>query len=187
MRIDGVAYYHAYDPRTVTADVAEGPSNRSKVLHAVRRLGHVFDDGSAVFPEADLLARAGLGRGTRGAFLLRNAVDQLIREGFVTRVAGTLDATGRPHFPAAAGEDSVELLFYAPLIEPAAHPDEPGDDGDPADRREHWVKGFLRKLPPGARPSPRSLALYQRAVELDQVPDEPLAPGYTYVQKHHRH
>ncbi|GGR59602.1 hypothetical protein GCM10010168_93040 [Actinoplanes ianthinogenes] len=184
MRIDGVNYYHDYDPKTVTRDFEPRPSNRGQVLATIRKLGRVFEDGSAVFPEAELAKRSGLGRGQKGAFLLKNAVDQLIREGYVTRVEGSTDPAGHPSYPAADGEEPVDLLFYAPLVEPAQHPSEP-DDSDPEhhDRREHWVKGFVRKLPPGAQPSERQLSAYQRAVENE----EELPPGYTFVKKHHRH
>ncbi|WP_238006783.1 hypothetical protein KZZ52_24345 [Dactylosporangium sp. AC04546] len=183
LRIDGVAYYHEYDPEVVTRECRPGPSNRGQVLAAVRRLGRVYEDGTALFPEADLVRRSGLGRGKRGTFLLRNAVDQLIREGFVTRVAGSVDADGQPSYPAVDGEEPVGMLFYAPLIEPAALPDD-GEHGT-SDRRDHWVSGFVRKLPPGAQPSPRQLSLHQQAVDSEQV-SEPLAPGYTFVKKHHR-
>ena len=181
MRIDGVDYFHEYDPVAVTREYRPPKSNRGGVLGAVRRLGRVFEDGSAVFPEADLAARAGLGRGTKGAFLLRNAVDQLIREGFVTRVPGSVDAAGRPSYPAVEGEAPADMLFYAPLLEPVPPPD------DGAERRDHWVHGFVRKLPPGAQPSPQQLRLHQQAVDNEQIPDGPLAPGYTFVKKHHRH
>ncbi|MGI5241944.1 hypothetical protein [Dactylosporangium sp. CA-139066] len=184
MRIDGVGYFHEYDPVVVTREVAPGVSNRGKVMHAVRRLGRVFDDGSAVFPEDQLTARAGLGRGTKGTFLLRNAVEQLIREGFVTRVEGSLGADATPSYPPVDGEERAAMLFYAPLIEPAARPGEE-EGGEASERREHWVSGFIRKLPPGAQPSPRSLSLYQQAVENEQFSEE-LAPGYTFVKKHHR-
>ncbi|MFG2041549.1 hypothetical protein [Dactylosporangium sp. NPDC048998] len=184
MRIDGVDYFHEYDPKVVTQEYAPGTSNRGKVLHAVRRLGRVFDDGSAVFAESELPARCGLGRGARGSFLLRNAVEQLIREGYVTRVLGSVDPAGHPSYPAVDGEEVAEMLFYAPLIEPAPHSGD-ADSGD-ADRREHWVNGFLRKLPAGAQPSEKQLALHQQAVENEQITAAPLAPGYTFVKKHHR-
>ncbi|WP_432992623.1 hypothetical protein [Dactylosporangium sp. CA-233914] len=183
LRVDGVDYFHEYDPKVATHEAAPGNSNRGKVLHAVRRLGRLFDDGSALFPEADLAGRGGLGRGTRGAFLLRNAVDQLIREGFVTRVPGSVDAGGRPSYPAVPGEEPAEMLLYAPLVEPAPLGD---DDHDPSDRREHWVNGFIRKLPPGAQPSERQLSMYQQAVDNELIDEGQLAPGYTYVKKHHR-
>ncbi|GIF04880.1 hypothetical protein [Actinoplanes siamensis] len=187
LRIDGVNYYHEYDPQTVTRDYDPRPSNRGQVLRAIRGLGQVFEDGSAVFPEEALAKQAGLGRGQKGAFLLKNAVEQLIREGYVTRVEGSADASGRPSYPAVDGEEPVELLFYAPLVDPAQHPGETdGEGGEHHDRREHWVKGFIRKLPPGAQPSEKQMAAYQRALETEQI-DEHLEPGYTFVKKHHRH
>jgi hypothetical protein len=184
MRIDGVDYFHDYDPRVVTRECGPGTSNRGKVLHAVRRHGHVFEDGSAVLAESALAGHCGLGRGARGTFLLRNAVDQLIREGYLTRVPGSLDPAGYPSYPAVDGRKPADLLFYAPLVEPAPYPGE--DDAEGADRREHWVNGFVRKLPPGAQPSERQVSLHEQAVETDEVPASPLAPGYTFVKKHHR-
>jgi hypothetical protein len=185
LRVDGVDYFHEYDPRVVTREIDAGDSNRGQVLRAVRRQGRVMQDGSAVFAESKLAAQCGLGRGARGAFLLRNAVDQLIREGFLTRVPGSVDAAGYPSYPAVAGQKSAEMLFYAPLVEPAPDPDDPESD-DGAERRDHWVNGFVRKLPPGAQPSERQLSLHERAVESEQVAAVPLAPGYTFVKKHHR-
>lgn len=175
LRIDGVVYFHGYDPEVVTRECAPGEANWAKVLSTVRRLGRVFDDGSAVFAEAQLAARSGLGRGARGSFLLRNAVDQLLREGYVTRVEGSVDPAGHPSYPAVDGEEPADMLLYAPLVEPAPHHD------DDAERREHWVNGFVRKLPPGAHASKKQVELHQQILEQDELP-----PGYTFVKKHHR-
>jgi hypothetical protein len=190
VRVDGVDYFHEYDPRVVTREFDRGTSNRGRVLLAVRRQGRVFDDGSAVLAEPDLVAYCGLGRGARGTFLLRNAVEQLIREGYLTRVPGSVDSAGYPAYPAVVGQKAAEMLFYAPLVEPAPDPGEPGAEGadgtDGVERPDHWVNGFVRKLPPGAQPSEKQRALHERAVEGEQLPADPLAPGYTFVQKHHR-
>jgi len=172
VRVDGVDFFHEYDPKVVTREFDAGSSNRGQVLHAVRRLGRVFDDGSAVIAEAVAAARSGLGRGAKGKFLLRNAVDQLIREGYLTRVEGSLDSSGYPSYPAADGQKTAEMLFYAPLVEPVP---------DAADRAEHEVGAFVRKLPPGAQASEKQVILHEQ-----EAPEEPLAPGYTYVKKHHR-
>jgi len=183
LRVDGVNYYHEYDPKVVTREFVAGTSNRGQVLHAVRRQGRVFADGSAVLAEAGLAAQTGLGRGARGSFLLRNAVDQLIREGYLTRVTGSLDPSGYPAYPAVEGQKTAEMLFYAPLVEPAAYPDDPDDpDGGGTARPEHWVNGFVRRLPPGAQASEKQLKLHDEADD----GDGPLAPGYTYVKRHHR-
>jgi hypothetical protein len=183
LRVDGTDYFHEYDPRVVTRQFAPDESNRGRVLYAVRSMGRVFADGSAVLPEAGLAARCGLGRGARGAFLLRNAVDQLIREGYLTRVSGSLDSTGYPAYPAVPGQKAAEMLFYAPLVEPAPDPREPGYPGD---RAEHLVNGFVRKLPPGAHASQRQLTLHEKAVESEEIDPQPLTPGYTFVKRHHR-
>ncbi|GAA0585963.1 hypothetical protein GCM10010172_84020 [Paractinoplanes ferrugineus] len=174
VRVDGVDYFHEYDPKVVTREFEPGPANWSKVLHAVCRHGRVFDDGSAVFAEAKIAVKAGLGRGAKGAFLLKNAIDQLLREGYVTRVQGSGDST----FPAEDGAEPVGMLFYAPLVDPTAPPE---------GRHDHWVNGFIRKLPAGAQPSEKQLSLHQRAVASEQIDPVPLEPGYTFVQKHHRH
>lgn len=187
MRIDGAGYFHEYDPKVVTRDSAPDRSNRGQVLHAVRRHGRLLDDGSAVLAEPALAAHCGLPRGARGAFLLRNAVDQLIREGYLTRVPGSIDPAGYPCYPAVDGQKPAEMLFYAPLVEPAPDPGDPGDgDAGGGDRPDHWVNGFVRRLPPGAQPSEKQLTLHERAVEEEQVPASPLAPGYTFVKRHHR-
>jgi hypothetical protein len=177
MRIDGVDYFHEYDPKVATRECAPGPSNRGRVLHAVRRQGRVFDDGSAVLAEPALPAHCGLGRGARGRFLLANAVDQLLREGYLTRVPGSVDSSGYPSYPAVDGQKPAEMLFYAPLVEPVP---------DPSGAAEHTVNAFVRKLPPGARASEKQVTLHERAVESEEIEAEPLAPGYTYVKKHHR-
>jgi hypothetical protein len=174
IRVDGVDYFHEYDPRVVTREFDAGTSNRGQVLYAVRKHGRVFDDGSAVLPEAGLAARTGLGRGTRGTFLLRNALDQLIREGYLTRVTGSLDATGYPAYPAVDGQKTADMLFYAPMVEPAPYP------GEDEAGREYWVSGFVRKLPRGAQPSERQVALHEQVTETE------LEPGYTFVKKHRR-
>lgn len=186
MRVDGVDYFHEYDPRVVTREFDPGVSNRGRVLDAVRRLGRVFEDGSAVFPEAELPAHCGLGRGKKGLFLLRNAVDQLLREGYVTRVTGSTGPAGELDYPAVDGAETLDLLFYAPLVEEAPLPGESHGHGDGGDRRDHWVSGFVRRLPPGAHASKKQLSLHQQAIEKEQFDGFTLEPGYTFVKKHHR-
>ena len=173
MRIDGVDYFHEYDLKVITRDFTPDSSNRARVLHAVRHHGRLFDDGSAALAESGLAALCGLGRGARGTFLLRNAVDQLIRDGYLTRVPGSVESTGYPAYPATEGEKPADLLFYAPLVEPAPEP-------DGSERAEHWVNGFVRKLPPGAQASEKQLNLHEK------LSDDPLDPGYTFVKRHHR-
>jgi hypothetical protein len=186
MRVDGVDFFHEYDPKVVTREFTPDKSNRAQVLFTVRRHGRIFSDGSTVLAESGLAAHCGLGRGARGAFLLRNAVEQLIREGYLTRVPGSVDSAGYASYPAVDGQKAAEMLFYAPLVEPAPYPGYPDGDGDGSDRHEHWVNGFVRKLPPGAKPSEKQLTLHERAVEGEQIVARPLAPGHTFVKKHHR-
>jgi hypothetical protein len=187
LRVDGVDYFHEYDPKVVTREFVAGTSNRGQVLHAVRRLGRIYSDGSAVLAESGLAKQCGLGRGARGSFLLRNAVEQLIREGYLTRVPGSVDSSGYPCYPAVDGQKSAEMLFYAPLVEPVPDVDDPDSAGaEAADRHDHWVNGFVRRLPTGAQASEKQLTLHERAIENEQTTAGPLAPGYTFVKKHHR-
>ncbi|MEU8819595.1 hypothetical protein [Actinoplanes sp. NPDC048796] len=186
VRVDGVDYFHEYDPKVVTREFDPGKSNRGHVLNAVRRQGRVFEDGSAVLPEERVSSLSGLGRGAKAAFLLRNAVDQLIREGFLTRVEGSVDSSGYPSYPPADGQKTADMLFYAPLVEPIEFADEDGEHGDGAERRDHWVRGFVRRLPPGAHPSEKQLSAHEQAVENAQIGAGELAPGYTFVKRHHR-
>jgi len=187
IRVDGVDYYHHYDPTVITREFDPGLSNRGQVLNAVRRLGRVFDDGSAVFPEAELPAHCGLGRGKKGTFLLRNAVDQLLREGYVTRVTGSTGPDSELNYPAVDGEETLDLLFYAPLVEEAPLPEPGGEShGEGGERREHWVNGFVRRLPPGAHASRKQFTLHQQAIEKEDIDGFTLEPGYTFVKRHHR-
>jgi hypothetical protein len=163
VRVDGLDYFHEYDPKVATREFDSGTSNRGRVLRAVRRNGRIFDDGSAALAASSVGRLAGLGRGQRGTFLLDNALDQLTREGYLTKVMGSVDSSGYPSYPAVAGQKAAEMLFYAPLVEPVPM------DGD--ERAEHWVDGFVRKLPPGAHASPSTV---------------PLEPGYTFVKRHRR-
>jgi hypothetical protein len=102
-------------------------------------------------------------------------------------VPGSVDPAGYPSYPAVEGQKDAEMLFYAPLVEPAPYPGAPGsDDGDGGERHEHWVNGFVRRLPPGAQPSEKQRTLHEQAVEEDEVDAGPLAPGYTFVKRHHR-
>ena len=175
LRVDGIEYFCEYDPKVVTRDSRPDKSNRGAVLHAVRKLGRVFDDGSAVLTEELLAKRSGLGRGQKGTFLLKHAIDQLIREGFLTRVTGSVDPAGHPSYPPVDGQAEADMVFYAPMVEPI--PVE-------SHRGEHWVTGFMRKLPRGAQPTQKQLDLYHRARQFSDI--GPLKPGYTFVQKHHR-
>lgn len=173
VRIDGVDYHHEYDPKVVTREYGPVTSNRGRVLHAIRRQGRVFDDGSAALAESEVARWCGLGRGAKGRFLVRNAVDQLIREGFLMRVEGSLDPSGYPSYPAVAGQKPADLLFYAPMVDEVLIP-------GGSDRPEHWVHGFVRKLPPGAQASEKQVTLHE------QVDPTPLEPGYTFVRRHPR-
>ncbi|GGQ61448.1 hypothetical protein [Couchioplanes azureus] len=184
LRVDGALYFHEYDPKVVTREFVPDDSNRAKVLAAVRRHGRVFADGSAVLVEAELAGHCGLGRGARGAFLLRNAVEQLGREGFLTRLTGSTDSSGYPSYPAVDGQRTAGMLFYAPLVEPTPFPDD--DDSANAERQDHWVNGFVRRLPPGAQASEKQRILHEQAGGDDEAGREPLAPGFTYVKRHHR-
>ena len=103
----------------------------------------------------------------------RNAVDQLIREGYLTRVTGSLDSTGYPTYPAVGGQKAADMLFYAPMVEPAPYP------GEEEAGSEYWVNGFVRKLPRGAQPSERQVALHEQVTETELEPATLANPSKT--------
>ena len=178
VRVDGVDYFHEYDPRVVTREFEPGPANWSRVLHAVCRHGRVFEDGSAVFAEAKVAAKAGLGRGAKGAFLLKNAIDQLLREGYLTRVVGSGDST----FPAEDGAEPVDMLFYAPLVDPTTPPEGAGRHEQVAAREGQDVVAHARRtdadlLPPATGELDFALLRDQRPPAQRPQRAAPAAPG----------
>lgn len=177
------AHLTAADDEDVPAHDADA---REWVLLTLRRLGHLFDDGSVMLAESALIANCRtMGMPPQRAGDVSAAVEQLLEAGRITRVRGSRDANGRPHHPARRGEAGMDLLRYAPAEEVTETHSSP--TGETRNGSEHWVAGFVRRLPDGRQASAESTARHQEAIRAAEVVDRPLPPGFTYVQPHRRH
>lgn len=113
------------------------------------------------------------------------AVAGLIQDRRITRVRGGLDSEGLPSCPARTGQTPVDLLRYAPRVVPVGLAADQRK-AKPAPRHDHWVDGFVRRLPAGAHASAESIEAHREAVRAAQIVDRALPDGFTYVQRHHR-
>ncbi|MBU2666898.1 hypothetical protein KOI35_25635 [Actinoplanes bogorensis] len=190
--ISDVEYLFVYDPKIVTRDLSSeveraGPSDRGWILSALRRLGHLFYDGSVTLSESAISSACrSVGMPATRLGRVGTTVERLLREGHIKRVEGSVDRAGQPFCPPVRGQAPVSLLRYSPPVVKAgrrngAHPDAGGP------RAGHWVTGFVRRLPDGAQRSPEQDQLHQEEIRAARVVDRPLAPGYTFVRSHHRH
>lgn len=194
-RIDELTYRHRYDIQVVTRENVPGAdqegtrpdlSDAGWVMRTLRTLGHLSADGSAVLAEAALVRNClELGLPEDRTERIHATVEQLIRERRIRRVAGSLDRTGQPSYPPRRGESRVDLLRYAPRVEHVAPPPDHRGVEQP-NRRDHWVSGFVRRLPPGAHASDEQMDAHREAVRAAEVVDRPLPDGYTYVRRHRR-
>ncbi|MFE0590684.1 hypothetical protein [Micromonospora echinospora] len=193
-KIDGVEYSHRYEPQVVTREVALGLaqargvsdlSDASWVLHTLRKLGYLSVDGTATLAEEALVRNCiALGLPQRRADGLSVVIDQLLRSGRIQRVQGSLDLDGRPWCPPRPGHVRTALLRYVPRVESVTAS---RDGGFPqSDRAGHWVAGFVRRLPPGARASAEQIEAHRDAVRAHELVDRDLPEGFTYVRRHHR-
>lgn len=194
-RVDELTYRHRYDLRVVVRENApgsdqEGPvpdlSDSGWVMRALRKLGHLSPDGSVVLAETALVRNClELGLPPSRVDRLHPAVKDLIRDRRLARVRGSLDASGLPSCPPRPGQRPADLLRYVPKVAAlAALPAQRNDQRPP--RRDHWVDGFVRRLPPGAHASEELIQAHREAVRAAEVVDRPLPDGFTYVRRHRR-
>ncbi|MFF8946708.1 hypothetical protein ACF1A5_31520 [Streptomyces sp. NPDC014864] len=196
--IDGQLVAHRYDPGVLTregapgsgrdGDSSTGLDTRRLVLRAVRRFGRLTPDGHA------LLDRAALPRGVydttpapHQVTALEQAVDQLLAERHLYPATGSRGADGEPHHPARDGEVSIALIGYAP--NPVVMPRPGSGPGTPLQDRgvEHFVHGFLRRLPTGWEPTDAQRAAYrEHCRHVGKADGWELPPGYTFVTAHSR-
>ncbi|MET7805029.1 hypothetical protein [Micromonospora chersina] len=194
-RVDELTYRHRYDIRVVVRETAPGAeqgagvpdlSDAGWVMRTLRKLGHLSPDGSAILAEKALVRNCrelGLPQSRVGR--IHPAVEDLIRERRIGRVRGSLDRNGLPSYPPRAGESRVELLRYVPkVVSLAPHPDHRQEARSP--RRDHWVDGFVRRLPAGAHASAEQIEAHREAIRAAEVVDRPLRDGFTYVRRHRR-
>ncbi|WP_328374373.1 hypothetical protein [Micromonospora zamorensis] len=193
-QVDELTYRHRYDIRTIVRDNApgadDGPvpdlSDSGWVLRTLRKLGHLSPDGSAVLAERALVRNClELGLPRARVERIPPAVARLIEDRRVTRVRGGLDSEGLPSYPARTGQTPVDLLRYAPRVVPVGPPADQRK-AKQAPRTDHWVDGFVRRLPAGAQASAESVEAHREAVRAAQVVDRALPDGFTYVRRHRR-
>ncbi|MFG2008738.1 hypothetical protein ACGFNF_06645 [Micromonospora sp. NPDC048868] len=194
-RIDGVQFTHRYDPRVVTRQNGPGAdaygrvpdlTDMSWVLHTLRKLGYLTEDGGAILAEDALVQNClRLGLPTARAKGIHQAVQRLIAGRALHRVQGSVDPDGRPWHPSQPGAKHVPLLRYVPRVEKVTAASETPGEWHPH-RRGHQVAGHLRRLPPGAQASPESEEEYLEEVRDARIVGRGLPKGVTYVKPHYR-
>ncbi|MGA3540991.1 hypothetical protein ACK8GE_17050 [Micromonosporaceae bacterium DT194] len=196
-QVDDRRYAYEYNAQVVTRQNAPGAdqdravpdlTDMSWVLRTLRLLGYLDADGEAILAE-DALVRnceeAGMPRRRLGG--IEEAVEKLILAGHVTRVEGSVDPDGRPWYPPRPGSVRTSLLRYKPRVQALPRQSSPYGSGEGhGNRREHWVSGFVRRLPPGASPSEQQIEAHRQAVAAAEVMDRELPAGYTFVRPHQR-
>ncbi|MGK9462454.1 hypothetical protein ACSLFT_20780 [Streptomyces sp. G6] len=196
--VDGQLISHHYDPQVLTRDGAPGGSRdgdssdgldtRRLVLRAVRRLGRLTPDGHA------LLDRAALPRGVyamtpaaQQITALERAVGELLDERHLYAATGSRGADGQPHHPAREGEAPIPLIGYAPDTMVLPRPGAGGHGPVQATGVEHFVHGFLRRLPAGWTPTDAQRAAYrEHCRRVGKADGWELPHGYTFVTAHSR-
>ncbi|MGW2799532.1 hypothetical protein [Streptomyces sp. NPDC001269] len=196
--VDGILITHHYDPSVLTREAAPGSSRdgdssegldtRRLVIRAVRRFGRLTPDGHA------LLDRTALPRGIydttpapQQVTELEHAVDELLAERHLYAATGSRGANGEPHHPARDGETLIDLIGYAP--NPVVVPRPGPSNGVPTQPEgvEHFVHGFLRRLPAGSNPTDTQRAAYRKHCRhVGKADGWELPPGYTFVTAHSR-
>lgn len=196
--IDGQLVAHRYDPGVLTregapgsdrdGDSSAGLDTRRLILRTVRRFGRLTPDGHA------LLDRAALPRGVydttpapQQVTALEQAVDELLAEHRLYPAIGSRGADGEPHHPARDGEPPIALIGYVP--NPVVVPRPGSGAGAPPQVHgvEHFVHGFLRRLPAGSNPTDVQRAAYrEHCRHVGKADGWELPPGYTFVTEHSR-
>ncbi|MER6148160.1 hypothetical protein [Streptomyces hirsutus] len=198
VEIDGELISHHYDPQVLTRDGAPGGNRdsdsssglgtRRLVLRAVRRLGRLTPDGHA------LLDRSALPAGfyasapaPQQVTEIEAAVAELVDQRHLYEAVGSRGVDGQPHHPAREGEATIPLIGYAP--NPVVRP-RPGTGGHvpvQAAGAEHFVHGFLRRLPAGCMPTDVQRAAYRdHCRRVGKADGWDLPRGYTFVAAHSR-
>ncbi|WP_326807182.1 hypothetical protein OHB04_08330 [Streptomyces sp. NBC_01775] len=199
VEIDGTLVAYRYDPRVLIregapgsgreGDHASGLSAQDIVLRTVRRCGHLTTDGHALL-DRDFLPQAVYGAEARRSQyeLLQLATDELVAQRRLYEADGSRDPYGVPHHPARPGWPRIRLIGYdpAPMPVPRSRP-----QGSQDTRRrpavEYAVAGFIRKLPPGRKPTPGQQAAYRAHCQsFGKADGWQLPPGYTFVTGHSR-
>lgn len=198
VEIDGQLVGHRYDPQVLTRESAPGSSRNGDssegldtsrlVLRTVRRFGLLTTDGHALFD------RGALPRGVYGTVpaahqvvALEQAVARLLAENQLYAATGSRGADGEPHHPPRDGEPPIPLLGYEPNPVVVSRPGVAGGLGTYGTGVEHFVNGFLRRLPAGSEPNDLQRELYrEHCRHVGKADGWDLPAGYTFVTPHSR-
>ncbi|MEU4643399.1 hypothetical protein [Micromonospora sp. NPDC023814] len=193
--VDGIQFSHRYDPRVVTRQNGPGAdahgrvpdlTDMSWVLHTLRKLGYLTEDGGAILAEDALVQNClRLGLPPQRARGVHKAVEQLVDDKALHRVMGSVDPDGRPWYPPRPGSRRVPLLRYVPRVETVTSSRDKSSEWHPH-KKGHEVAGFLRRLPAGAQASPEQEEAYLETVRDAKIVDRGLPKGRTYVKPHYR-
>ncbi|CAL9292606.1 hypothetical protein [Streptomyces sp. SudanB52_2052] len=196
--VDGQLIMHRYDPSVLTREGAPGSSRDGDsssgldtprlVLRAVRRCGRLTPDGHA------LLDRSALPRSMydttpapHQVTALEQAVDALLAERHLYEATGSRGAEGEPHHPARDGEPPIALIGYAPNPVVVPLPGAGAGASRQSSGTEHFVHGFLRRLPAGWEPTDAQRAAYrEHCRRVGKADGWELPHGYTFVTAHAR-
>ncbi|MBA9002819.1 hypothetical protein [Thermomonospora cellulosilytica] len=186
-----------YDPMAYTRGTAPGGfdarprqelSVEDWVLRTMQILGYLDADGRAVLAEEALDRNlVELGFPADQLHLVTTAVKRLLQQGRIERVQGSLRPDGRPIYPPIRRLPSVDLLSFQPKVVELPRTKSRRRPNPFVERRAHYVSGFVRRLPRGARASDEAREAHAEAQRRAQIAnDGPLKPGYTFVRKHRR-
>jgi hypothetical protein len=194
-RVGDLEFRHRYDLQVVTRETAPGSdqdrevpdlSDASWVLRTLRKLGYLSVDGEAILAEEALVRNClELGLPPHRAEGIGPAVEQHLRAGRLQRVNGSVDYDGRPWFPPRPGHVRTPLLRYVPQVRTLTTPRNTPEEWR-RHRGGHWVTGFVRRLPPGARASDEQVEAHREAIRAHELVNRDLPDGFTYVRRHRR-
>ncbi|MEU4265480.1 hypothetical protein ACYCCF_02115 [Streptomyces argenteolus] len=197
VEIDGEIITHRYDPQVLTRDGAPGSSrssdsavgldSRSLVLRAVRRCGLLTPDGHA------LLDRVALPRVVYASVpsvhqhtALERALGELLAAQHLYAETGSRGADGQPHYPARDDERPIPLIGYEPSLV-AVSRSGARHEVLQFTSVEHFVHGFVRRLPHGWEPTDAQRDAYrEHCRHVGKADGWELPAGYTFVTAHSR-
>ncbi|MGW5763387.1 hypothetical protein [Streptomyces tendae] len=198
VEIDGQLISHQYDPQVLTRDSAPGSGRdsdsgtglgtRSLVLRAVRRLGRLTPDGHALLDRSALPAGVyASAPAPQQVTELEAAVAELVDQRRLYEGVGSRGADGQPHHPARQDETSIPLIGYAPDLVVRPRPGTGRNGPVQTTGAEHFVHGFLRRLPAGWTPTDAQRAAYrEHCRRVGKADGWELPRGYTFVTAHSR-
>lgn len=196
VRFNGRLLQFEYDASVVTRNTAPGGSATAKpsglsakewVLRTLQVVGYLDTKGVAVLAEEALernMVRLGFPAGQ--IHRVTQAVIELLHEGKISRVQGSIGSGGYPIYPSVPYKPPIDLLCFRPQITPASVTASHVSARQPP-QKPQTVSGFVRRLPSGQQASMDALDAHAEAQRRAEVAnDKPLKPGYTFVRKHRR-